>query len=590
MKKEKGGILLKKNSLVNVLFFLLTLTGVAFYYSSKNDFIHAEIGLAALLAVTLCLYLFIRKSYISPLKGLKKEIKVTESKGKDELQMLVEAHHSMQENINAATEFVREIEKGNLEGTYTAAENDDLGTSLLSMREYLKEISAQEKERIWTSEGLAKFSELLRTNEADINGLCFNVLSHLIKYIKANQGALFVIQEKDSTEEYMEMVACYAYDRKKFLEKKIYKGEGLAGQAWIENDTLYLTDVPQDYVAINSGLGNANPSCILIVPLKVNEEIYGVLELASFAVIPTYQVEFIEKLAENLASTISMVKVNERTRNLLEESQELTEQMRAQEEEMRQNLEELTATQEELQRKEGELDKKLKAALKEIELGRINQQMNEIALQIEHTIDSTGRDLKFLSNVPPVQGLVRAIANNNFDAQSNSSYEDWIERMDTIFRNFLVNKELFQSITFTRENGSIIYQIYFDGSELVRNEKGKLDEQAQNIFIHASGLQKGEVYVGQIKTIPGNVLVMEFGIPVFDERRVLKGTILVHLYVETIINGIKSKEDGDHKYSLFSSDGVCIFGNALRTNGVEGMKKQVLLNPKQNFGLTIVHQ
>ena len=589
MKKEKGIILNKKHHLVNLLFLLISLAGVAFYFSSKNDLVQMEFGLVAFLALTLTSYLFIRKSYLSPLKELKKVIKITANKEKDEVQLLMESHLSMQENIDAATDFVREIEKGNLEGAYTATENDALGASLLSMREYLKEISAQEKERIWTSEGLAKFSELLRTNEADINGLCLNILSQLVKYIKANQGALFVVQEKDSSEEYMEMVACYAYDRKKYLEKKIHKGEGLAGQAWIENDKVFLTDIPQDYVAINSGLGNAKPSCILIVPLKVNEDFFGVLELASFSVIPDYQVAFIEKLAENLASTISTVKVNERTRYLLEESQELTEQMRAQEEEMRQNLEELTATQEELQRKEGELDRKLQAALKEIELGRINQQMNEIALQINHSIDSTKRDLKFLSNVPPVQGLVRAIANDNFDSQSNSSFNDWIERMDIIFRNFMLNKELFQSITFTNEEGSIIYQLSFSGDKLIKTLEGDLEKQEQGSFSYVSDLSKGEVYVGNIKSLPGNVLVMEFGIPVYNERGTVKGTLLVHLFAETIIEGINSKEDGLNKFSLITSEGVCIFGNPSKAGG-EGLERQVLLNPKQNFGLTIMHQ
>jgi PAS domain S-box-containing protein len=157
------------------------------------------------------------------------------------------------------------------------------------------------------------------------------------------------------------MKSCYAWDKKKFLNHKIYKGEGLAGQAWQEGDIVYLTEVPQNYIRIASGLGDANPSSVLIVPLKVNDQIFGVVEIASFSEIQDFEKEFVQKIAETIASTISTVKINARTQRLLEESQEMTEQMRAQEEEMRQNMEELQATQEEMQRSQAETDSTLSA-------------------------------------------------------------------------------------------------------------------------------------------------------------------------------------------------------------------------------------
>ncbi|MCG8474280.1 MAG: GAF domain-containing protein [Cytophagales bacterium] len=248
--------------------------------------------------------------------------------------------------------FVQEVSKGNYSHRFSnLTQNDRLGNSLLSMRDNLQKAYEEDLARNWSNEGHSAFAGILRENNDNIKVLSDNILSRLIEYLKANQGNLFILKE-EAEESYMQLEACYAWDKKRFHEAKIRIGDGLIGQSWIERDTIFLTDIPEEFITITSGIGNALPTCILIVPLITNEKVYGVIELASFEVFKPHEVEFVEKLSESIASTISNARGYERTQKLLEESKELTEQMRAQEEEMRQNMEELQATQEEMFRKE----------------------------------------------------------------------------------------------------------------------------------------------------------------------------------------------------------------------------------------------
>ena len=280
-------------------------------------------------------------------------------------QLKIEAEKN---KINSYARYSEEMINGNYGQEFEFEDGDaELIESLEKLRDTLQEAEERERKQLWTSDGLAKFIEVLRSDKEDIGSLTARTISTLVQYMEANQGGIFISEEKDG-ETVLQMVASYAYDKKKFLEKTISPGEGLVGQAFKEGEKIFLTEVPQDYVNITSGLGESTPSCLLVVPLMLNEEVFGALELASFKVFQDHEIEFVEKLGENIAATISGIKIAETTGRLLKESQLSTEQMRSQEEEMRQNMEELTATQEEMQRKEQEYQQKIDEL--ETKLGR----------------------------------------------------------------------------------------------------------------------------------------------------------------------------------------------------------------------------
>lgn len=287
----------------------------------------------------------------------------------DEIEDISNSINTLIEGLSKTVSFANEIGKGHLNAEYSKLSDGDLlGQSLLDMRVSLQnakqqeDIRRREDEKInWATSGMAKFAEILRQNHDNMEEFSYQVLSNLVKYVNANMGALFLLNDDKQSDIHFELVATYAYERRKYIEKRLEIGEGLVGRCAQEKETIFLTELPKNYIQIASGLGDDEPACLLIVPLKLNETVHGVIELASFEVFEKHIIDFVEKIGESLAATTSSVKISIKTVKLLEESRVKSEELSSQEEEMRQNMEELQATQEEAARKTAEMESLIKA-------------------------------------------------------------------------------------------------------------------------------------------------------------------------------------------------------------------------------------
>jgi PAS domain S-box-containing protein len=277
----------------------------------------------------------------------------------DEFGQMAGKVNTLVKAIKNNAHFAQRIGEGKYDTEFKpASDNDLLGMSLINMRKNLVENERRDKERNWIVRGVAEISEILRMHDS-LDTMGDDVIKFILDKIGAIQGAFYVVNEEDR-DKVIELRASYAYGRKKYLQKKFKFAEGLVGQSAIGHDTILRTEIPSDYVTITSGLmGEQRPTCILIVPLITNEEVYGVLEFAGFRKFDSSQVKFVEELSLILARTIYNIKVNERTRQLLEESQEMSGELKEKQEVLRQNAEEMQATQEELTRTNQRLEEQI---------------------------------------------------------------------------------------------------------------------------------------------------------------------------------------------------------------------------------------
>jgi PAS domain S-box-containing protein len=340
-------------------------------FAARDQFIIVE-STIVIIAIILCfiLYRFAHNQFKSSIDTLQDEVKIlsegnipeTRANTKDEFDIILQEIHTLAGNLSNVKNFALEVGKGSFDSDISVFNNQgDIGASLAEMRESLKNVSEEARIRNWTNKGSAEFGDLLRKYNNNISELSDHVITFMVNYLNANQGSIFIVDEDENGDEALKLTATYAYDRKKFLEKTIQPGQGLVGQVYLEKQSIYMKELPENYISITSGLGKATPKSIFIVPLIANNTVYGVIEIGTFTEFTENERKFIEDVGENIASSVQSVKINERTNKLLEESQEMTEQMRSQEEEMRQNMEELQATQEEMERTQKENNERLTA-------------------------------------------------------------------------------------------------------------------------------------------------------------------------------------------------------------------------------------
>ncbi|HUY82221.1 MAG TPA: response regulator [Acidobacteriaceae bacterium] len=216
----------------------------------------------------------------------------------------------------------------------------ELKDNINEMIRNLRETTNQNSEQDWLKSNLAKFTRVLQ-GQRDLITVSKTVMSELAPLVNAQHGVFYMMDEPQGGTARLKMISSYAYKERKNISTEWGIGEGLVGQCAYEKQRILLTNVPDDYVQINSGLGEAKPLNIVVLPVIFEGKVKAIIELASFERYSATHQTFLDQLAESIGIVLNTIEANMRTEELLKQSQSLANELGSQQEELRQTNEEL---------------------------------------------------------------------------------------------------------------------------------------------------------------------------------------------------------------------------------------------------------
>jgi len=249
---------------------------------------------------------------------------------------------NLTQQVRAIAEVVTAVTKGDLTRSIqveASGELDELKNLINEMIRNLRETTQRNAEQDWLKTNLARFTRMLQ-GERDMMTVAQSLLSNLAPLVAAQHGVFYIVDQIDGRPA-LRLLTSYGYKERKNLSTEWHLGEGLVGQCFFERQRIMLTNVPQDYIQITSGLGQAAPLNIIVLPILFEGQVKAVVELASFEYFsPIYQT-FLEQLADGIGIVLNTVEASTRTEELLKQSQALAAELKSGQDELQQTNEEL---------------------------------------------------------------------------------------------------------------------------------------------------------------------------------------------------------------------------------------------------------
>ncbi|MEG5137200.1 MULTISPECIES: HAMP domain-containing protein [unclassified Microcoleus] len=315
--------------------------------------------------------------------------------------------------LRAIAEVAIAVTRGDLTRSISVATEGEVAIvkdNLNQMIVNLRETTHKNTEQDWLKTNLAKFTRMLQ-GQRDLETVSKLILSELTPLVSAQHGVFFMMESIEH-DPFLKLLSTYAYRERKHLGNRFSLGEGLVGQCALEKERILLTEVPDNYVKISSGLGESAPLNVVVLPVLFEGQVTAVIELASFRRFSEIHLTFLDQLTESIAIVLNTIAASMRTEELLKQSQSLTEELQTQQKELtetNQRLEQqaqslraseelLKNQQEELQQTNEELEEQAELlALQNKEVERKNRDIEQARALLEERAEQLALTSKYKS-------------------------------------------------------------------------------------------------------------------------------------------------------------------------------------------------
>jgi len=375
-------------------------------------------------------------------------------------------------NLTTQVRAIAEVATAVIQGDLTRSirmdargEVETLKDTINQMIANLRGTTLKNSEQVWLKTNLARFTLMLQ-GQRDLPTVAKAILSELNQVVSAQHSAFYIADSKESGEIRLKLLSGFAYRPRPELPQEFGLGEGLVGQCAQEKTMLLLTNVPGNYIRINSGLGEATPLNLVVLPALFEGKIKGVLELASFEAFTPSHLAFLEQLVESIGIVINTLEANLRTETLLKNLQSQQEELQKSNQQLGEKADQLALTSKYKSEFLSNMSHELRTPLNSMlilsqQLAEDSKSLTPKQVEYAQTIHASGGDLLLLINdILDLAKVESGAMSLNLDTVL---FTEMRNRLDRLFHHVAEGKGLNFSVEF---DPSLSSEIYTDSKRL----------------------------------------------------------------------------------------------------------------------------